>query len=375
MSPDLAMVAVAVVTAAAASLPGALLVLRRMAMVSDAISHAILPGVVVAFFLTRDLNSPLLLLAAAASGLVTVVLIESVSRSGLVGEDAAIGLVFSALFAVGVMLVARGAAGAHLDVDAVLLGQLALVPFDELLVGGLSLGPKALWSMGLILLTNLAVVVLAFKELKLASVDQGQAKLLGFSPALLHYLVMALVAVTAVGAFQAVGTILVVALMVAPPATAYLVARSFSSMLWASAGFAVFATLVGAAAAFAADVSIAGAMATAAGLQFAIVFLLAPRRGVLSQMRRHQRQRLELAARMLVVHLAHHEGRAEAVVENRPDGLHRHLKWSSHFVHRVIRHASAQELVRFAGDLLELTDAGRHLAHRLIAEGPPRPRR
>lgn len=375
MSPDLAIVAVAVVTALAAALPGAVLVLRRLALVSDAISHAILPGIVLAFFLTRDLNSPWLLLAAAATGLLTVVLIETVSRSGLVGEDAAIGLVFSALFSLGVILVSKGAAGVHLDTDAVLLGQLALVPFDELVVGGVNFGPKALWSMGLILLANLAVVAVAFKELKLAIVDAGQAKLLGFSPTLVHYTAMALVSVTAVGAFQAVGSILVVALMVAPPATAYLVARRFSAMLWASAGFAVTASLAGVAVAFAADVSIAGAMATAAGVQFAAVLLLTPRGGLLAQIRRRQRQRLEFAARMLVVHLAHHEGRPEAEVENRPEALHRHLKWSSHFVQRVIRHASAHGLVRSTRQLLELTEAGRRLAHQLIAEGPPRPRR
>lgn len=374
MSPEVAMVAVAVVTALAAALPGTVLVLRRMALVSDAISHAILPGIVLAFFITRDLNSPLLLIAAAATGLLTVVLIETVSRSGLVGEDAAIGLVFSALFSVGVILVSRGAAGVHLDADAVLLGQLALVPFDELVVAGHTLGPKALWSMGVILLANLAVVVVTFKELKLATLDAPHATMLGFSPVLLHYAVMSLVSVTAVGAFQAVGSILVVALMVAPPATAFLVAQRFSSMLCASAAFAVSATLAGAAAAFAADVSIAGAMATAAGVQFAAVFLLAPRRGLLAQVRRRQRQRLEFAGRMLVVHLAHHEGRAEAAVENRQDALHRHLKWSSPFVHRVVRYASAGELVRSAGELLELTEDGRRLAQRLISEGPPRPR-
>ncbi len=374
MSAELAMLAVAVVTALACALPGTVLVLRRLALVSDAISHAILPGIVLAFILTHDLNSPLLLIAAAGTGLLTVVLIETVSRSGLVGEDAAIGLVFSALFSLGVILVSRGAKGVHLDVDAVLLGQLALVPFDELVVAGHAVGPKALWSMGVILLANLALVVVAFKELKLAILDAPHAAMLGFSPAVLHYAVMALTSVTAVGAFQAVGSILVVALMVAPPATAYLVSRRFSAMLVASAAFAVTATLAGAAAAFAADVSIAGAMATAAGVQFALVFLLAPRRGLLWQARRRYRQRLEFAGRMLVVHLAHHEGRAEAAVENRPDALHRHLKWSHPFAQRVIRYAAASRLVHVAGPLLELTAEGRRLAHRLIAEGPPRPR-
>ncbi len=370
MSPEAAMVAVAVVTAVAAALPGALLVLRRMAMVSDAISHAILPGIVLAFLVTGNLSSPFLVVAAAAAGLLTVVLIETVSRSGLVGEDAAIGLVFPALFSIGVILVARGAAGVHLDTDAVLLGELALAPFDQLVVGGRSLGPKALWTMGGILLLNLAAVTVAFKELKLSTLDPPLAALLGFSPALLHYGLMALVSVTAVGAFQAVGSILVVALMVAPPAAALLVTERFGSMLAASVGFAVSASLLGAAVAFAGDLSIAGAMATVAGIQFAIVFLLAPDRGILTQVRRRRLQRLEFAGRLLVVHLAHHEHGVEAVEENRLCTLYRHLQWSAPFTERVVRHAVARRLVRPSGELLELTDPGRALAQRLLVEGP-----
>jgi manganese/zinc/iron transport system permease protein len=370
MSPELAIVAIAVVTAVAAALPGTLLVLRRMALVSDAISHAILPGIVLAFFVTGDLDSPLLVVAAAATGLVTVALIETVSRSGLVGEDAAIGLVFPALFSLGVVMVSRAASQVHLDTDAVLLGELAFAPFDRFVVAGHDLGPTALWSMGGILLLNAAAIVLAFKELKLSTLDAPLAALLGFSPALLHYGLMALVSVTAVGAFQAVGSILVVALMVAPPATAYLLTERFSRMLVASSLLAAVAAVLGCAAAFALDVSIAGAMTTVAGLQFALVFLIAPRRGLLSQVRRRRSQRLEFASRLLVVHLAHHEHSAEAAEENRLRALHRHLQWSQPFTQRIVRHALGQKLVREAGELLELTNAGRALAQRLLVEGP-----
>ncbi len=236
MNAEVEIVLIAVVTAVAASIPGTYLVLRRTAMVSDAISHAILPGIVIAFFITHDLNSPFLLAAAALTGVLTVFLIEALRRSRLVPEDASIGLVFPALFSVGVILISRYAGDVHLDTDSVLLGELAFAPFDRMIVSGIDLGPRALWTMGVILALNLTAVTLVWKELKLATVDPSLAALLGFSPAAINYALMALVSVTAVGAFDAVGSILVVALMIAPPATAYLLVDRFAPMLWVGRG-------------------------------------------------------------------------------------------------------------------------------------------
>jgi ABC-type Mn2+/Zn2+ transport system permease subunit len=256
MSPELQILLTAVVTAVASALPGTYLVLRRTALVSDAISHALLPGIVVAFFLTHDLNSPLLLLSAAATGLLTVFLIEALLRSRLVPEDASIGLVFPAFFSIGVILISRYAGDIHLDTDSVLLGEIAWVPFDQMVLGGVELGPRALWTMSAILLLNLLVIGLAWKELKLATVDPGLAALLGFSPVAIHYSLMAMVSITAVGAFDAVGSILVVALMIAPPATAYLVVDRFAPMLWVGAVVAAASAVLGYAAAYVLDVSI-----------------------------------------------------------------------------------------------------------------------
>ena len=366
MSPELEIVLIGVVTAVAAALPGTYLVLRRTALVSDAISHAILPGIVVAFFFTRDLNSPLLLLAAAATGVLAVVLIEALIRSRLVPEDASIGLVFPALFSIGVILISRYAGGVHLDTDSVLLGELAFAPFDRLLLGGIDLGPRALWTMGAILILNLVVIGLAWKELKLATVDAGLATLLGFSPALIHYSLMTLVSITAVGAFDAVGSILVVALMIAPPATAYLLVDRFAPMLWLGAVVAAVSAVLGYGVAFLLDVSIAGSMAGACGLLFAFAFLFAPRRGLLAQGRRRAVQRLDLGVRMLVVHLLHHQDTEAAEEECGLSGLHRHLKWSVGRTQQVVREAEQKSLVERSGELLRATDAGRRLAEAAI---------
>ncbi len=369
MSPELEIVLIGVVTAVAAALPGTYLVLRRTALVSDAISHAILPGIVVAFFFTRDLNSPLLLLAAAATGVLAVVLIEALIRSRLVPEDASIGLVFPALFSIGVILISRYAGGVHLDTDSVLLGELAFAPFDRLLLGGIDLGPRALWTMGAILILNLVVIGLAWKELKLATVDAGLATLLGFSPALIHYSLMTLVSITAVGAFDAVGSILVVALMIAPPATAYLLVDRFAPMLWLGAVVAAVSAVLGYGVAFLLDVSIAGSMAGACGLLFAFAFLFAPRRGLLAQGRRRAVQRLDLGVRMLVVHLLHHQDTEAAEEECGLSGLHQHLKWSVGRTQQVVREAEQKSLVERSGELLRATDAGRRLAEAAVTGG------
>ena len=214
MNPEIEILLIAVVTSVACALPGVFLVLRRLALVSDAITHAILPGIVVAFFLTGSLSSPLLVIAAAATGVLSVALIEALHRTRLVAEDAATGLVFPAFFSVGVVLVSRWAGKVHLDTDSVLLGELAFAPFDRLFVGGVDVGPAALWTMSCILLLNLALIIILTKELKIATLDPALAAVLGFSPAILHYLLMTAVSVTAVGAFSAAGSILVVALMI-----------------------------------------------------------------------------------------------------------------------------------------------------------------
>jgi manganese/zinc/iron transport system permease protein len=372
VSADFEILTIAVVTAVAAALPGVFLVLRRMAMVSDAISHAILPGIVVAFFLTRDLNSPLLVIAAAATGVLTVALIEAIHRSRLVPEDAAIGLVFPAFFAIGVILVSRYAGGVHLDIDSVLLGELAFAPFDRFVLVGHDLGPKTMWSMGAILLLNVVFIGIAYKELKLATVDAGLAAALGFSPALIHYGLMTIVSITAVGAFNAVGSILVVALMIAPPATAYLLVERFPHMLWMSAAVAAAGAAGGYGVAYAADVSIAGSMATVCGVLFAGAFLFAPRRGLVAQVRRRATQKLDFGVRMLLVHLLHHEHAPDASRECRLETLHRHLRWTEGFTHQTVREAGARELVERAGELLVLTEPGRELAQSaVVGEGVP----
>ena len=352
---------IAVLTAAACALPGVFLVLRGMSMMADAISHTVLLGIVLVFFVVQDIQSPWLLVGAAATGLVTVTLVEMLNRTRLVREDAAIGLVFPALFSLAVILISRFARGVHLDVDAVLLGELAFAPFDRALILGLDL-PKALVTMAAILLANLVFITLFYKELKLSTFDPALATALGFSPGLLHYGLMALVSVTAVGAFDTVGAILVVALFVTPAAAAYLLTDDLRRMLFLSVGIAVISALSGYWLARTIDASIAGSMATMTGLVFVIVYMAAPQRGLVAQLRRRSRNRLEFAQAMLAIHLLNHEDKPDAADESRIDHLREHIRWAPAFVTQVVRYAEQTGVVRQQAGQLRLTESGRTLA-------------
>ena len=350
---------VAIVVAAACAIPGTFLVLRRMAMMSDAISHTVLLGIVLAFFVVADLNSPILIAGAAVVGLLTVVLVEAVSRTGLVREDTAIGLVFPALFSIAVILISSRAGDVHLDSDAVLLGEIAFAPFNRFAPFGVDLGPIALWVMGAILLINLACIALFFKELKLATFDPALATALGFSPALVHYGIMTLVSVTAVGAFDAVGSILVVALMVGPPAAAYLLTDRLPRMLGLSVVIGAASAAGGYWLARLLDANIAGAMATVVGIAFILALLLAPRRGLVATARRRRRQRWTFARQMLLIHLATHEGTTSEPDESHPDHMQRHMRWPAEFADHVIQTATQRGLIVLEGEQLRLTPAGR----------------
>ena len=359
---------IAIVTAVACALPGVFLVLRRMTLMSDAISHAILPGIVIAFFLTESLSSPLLILAAAGTGVLTVLLVELLQRTKLVKEDAAIGLTFPALFSIGVILISRFAENIHLDTDAVLLGELALAPLNELVVFGYNLGPVSLYVMGTILVLNLVFILVFYKELKLVTFDASLAAALGFAPTLIHYGLMTLVSVTTVGAFDAVGSILVVALIAGPAATAYLMTDKLSRMLVLSAIIGGVNAVSGYWLASLFDVSIAGAIATMTLLIFGLVFLVVPNRGLIAIARRHARQKWEFAQAMLVIHLFNHEGLPEAETESAIADLHEHLSWDPSFTTQVVRYALNNRYVSRKETQLILTEHGRIIAQQALVQ-------
>jgi len=259
---------IAVLTAVTCCLPGVFLVLRGIAMMSDAISHAILLGIVVMFLLIKSLTSPLLIMGAAASGVVTVLCTQMIIKSKRLKQDAAIGLVFPLFFSVGVMLVSQYARNVHLDSDMVLLGELAFTPFNRFIWNGIDCGPSTLWVIAAALIINALFIRLLYKELVITTFDTTLATMTGFCPVLLYYGLMVVTSITAVAAFDAVGAIMVVALMITPPASAYLLTQRVSDMLIMSIVLAILAAILGYICACYADISIAGSIASMTGVLF-----------------------------------------------------------------------------------------------------------
>jgi len=260
---------------------GCYLILRKMAMVGDAISHAVLPGIVIAFLISGSRDSVVMLAGAGLIGIFTTFLIEFFHKRGRLQTDASIGVTFTWLFAIGVILISAYAGKVDLDQDCVLYGEIAYVPIDLWITpSGFILGPRVLYIAGAILILILAFIFLGYKELFLTTFDPAYAAAIGISTTLWHYLLMGAVSVTTVASFESVGAILVVALLIAPPATAYLLTEDLKKMMIISSVLGVLISIIGYFLAAALDGPIAGAMATISGVFFGLAFLFAPKEGI-----------------------------------------------------------------------------------------------
>ena len=284
MTPDFWVILTGVLAASSCGLIGSFLVLRKNAMLGDAISHAVLPGLVLGFLLTASRGVIPMLAGAAVMGLLTAYLTELLDRTRHVYRDGAMGVVFTLLFAVGVILISIYADAVDLDQDCVLYGEIAYTPWDTIALGGSSLGPRSVWILGGIFLANSIFIGTFFKQLLICSFDPQMATAVGINERFWHYALMTMVSLTVVAAFESVGAILVVAMLIVPGATAYLVTNRLKTMLFLSVLVGAIAAVGGFFAASWLDVSIAGSMAVVAGVVFALVLL-----GTIFERRFHQR--------------------------------------------------------------------------------------
>jgi len=364
-SPGAMIIATGILVGLAATLVGTFLVLRGNSMLSDAISHSIVFGIVIVWLITHQQSGPVQIIGAALAGVLTVVLTELLANTRRVKNDAAIGLVFPALFSIGVLLLNVYARDVHIDQHTVLLGEIGFVWLDTVDIAGYPV-PQALLAMGVMTLINLAFVTLFFKELKLASFDAALAKALGFAPGLLFYALLTLTSATAVAAFDAVGVVLFIAFVIVPPSAAYLLTDRLSWMLVLGALISVTSTVSGYVIAMALDVSIGGMMAVMTGAFLALAFLFGPRYGWLAQELHRRGQRLANECRTLTVHLCNHEGDACQQEESTVLALREHLLWDDAKARRVIARGREQGLLEQRGDLLCLTDKGRASALEIL---------
>jgi manganese/zinc/iron transport system permease protein len=295
MSSTLVIVLTAGLVATACGLLSPFLVLRRVALLSDAVSHAVLPGIV-AVFLLLETRAPLpVIVGAAVFAVVCVLAIDGLRQTGLVKADAAIGLVFPLLFALGVLGITQFAENIHLDLDSTIYGEIAFVPFRTLEILGVEVA-RSLVVVGAVALVNALLLVLLWKELKVSTFDAQFSRTIGVSPVLLSRILLVAVAVTAVTAFESVGAILVITLLIVPGAAAYLLTDRLAAMVALSVGVGWASAVGGYAGASALDASIAGFMGLVAGACFVAALLGAPRYGLVGRWTRARARRARLEA-------------------------------------------------------------------------------
>lgn len=351
---------IATLASLACAIPGVFLLLKRMALISDAISHSILPGIVIGFLIRGSLNTPYPIIGAVFFAMVMVVTTEALNRTRLVKGDTAIAIVFPPLFSIGVVLVSLFAQNVHLDTDAVLLGELAFAPFDRMMFFGLSL-PKSMVKMAIILVLNLVVMLLLFKELKVSTFDPILSRSLGFSPSFLHYLLMLMTSITAVGAFDSVGAILVLAFMITPTATALLLTNSLLLMVLITFGIATVSSISGVLLAIQIDSGISGAITSIMGLFFIAAYLFSPTVGMVTKIRNKQRIRDEYTLSIVLYHLLHHCGDDDMETECSVGHLKEQFNYSPRYLRKIVNVGIQRGLIEEIGSVFHITENGKEI--------------
>ncbi len=267
---DFWIILTASIVAINAALLGCFLLLRKMAMVGDAISHAVLPGIVAAYYFSGDKTSSLLLVGATLTGVLASFIIDFLSRKAKIQGDASIGITYTLLFALGMIMISGWMKGnVDIDMECVLYGDIALINLDKVVVdGNLYLGPRAFFVEIVAFFIIAFCLIFGYKGFKVLSFNEDYARSLGINTGKWHYALMTLVSLTTVVAFEVVGAILVVGFLIIPPATAQLVTtRLKAMMLWACI-FGIISVVIGYYLAILFNVSITGAMVSVAGLIF-----------------------------------------------------------------------------------------------------------
>ena len=351
------LIAVSLVSAAC-SLLGPFLILRKMSMMIDSITHTILLGIVIAFFITKDLTSPLLIVGAGLVGILTVFLTELINQKTTLHEDASIGLVFPFLFSIAIIIISKFLRGVHLCIDSVLVGEVAFSVIPRIEFFGYE-GSKVIFVMAVIFLIDLIFIGVFFKELKISTFDKNLSLISGFAPAVIYYALMSLVSITTVGAFNAVGSILVISYMVVPSACAYLLTHDLKKMIVISVFVGVLSSVLGFYCAYIYDLSIAGTIAVVNGIIFFLVFIFEPRNGIIRKIVNESRKRTEFAEVTMLLNIINHENTENEKVECNISKINEHLCYAKNKFEKVLKSIINKKLAYIDNDIIKVTDMGR----------------
>ena len=351
-----------IITSLACAVLGVFLVLRRLSMVSDAISHSVLLGIVIGYFVTKDIGSVLLIIGASLFGVLTTVCIELLIKSKRVTEDASVGIIFPLFFSIAVILITRYARNVHLDTEVVLIGEIILAPLHRINFLGISL-PKALVQMSFVLLINTVFIAVFFRKLKISSFDPVYAGVAGIAGTGLYYVFMALVSFTAVSAFESVGAILAISFFISPAASAYLISKDLKITVLLAAVYAVVNSCIGYFLAVKFNVSMSGMCALVSGLTFMITIAVYPG-GIITKMIIYIKNRNRFSRELLILHIDNHTGKKNALGELGYSTIREHIAWSDRKLKCVLDKLIKKGYVYRAKErgVYSLTETGKKLS-------------
>ena len=383
-------VVTAALAAMACALPGVFLVLRRQSMMGDALAHTTLPGIVVAFLIAHWLEQSgwissatydswrhaAMFIGALLIGVLSAVLTEWVQKLGRVEASAALGVVFTTLFAIGLLLIRLKADQVHIDPDCVLYGIIETTVMDTVPNTNI---PRAAVVNGLVLLANSLLVVVFFKELRISAFDSAISTTMGINANVMHYALMAVTAATLVSAFESVGSILVIAMLIAPAATAHLLTDRLDYLIGISLAVAACSAFLGHLMAITlpsviftplgypevVDTNTAGMMAVAAGCLFVTAALFGPRYGVVSKLLDQARLTRSIVAEDVLglLYRLEEESGVGSLAINQLTAMIGTTTWPTYL---ALRGLAASGDVTVRGSVYELTDSGREKAKHLV---------
>jgi manganese/zinc/iron transport system permease protein len=284
---------------AACGLVGTYLILRRMALIGDAISHSILPGIAVAFLLSNSRGTAPMFLGALAAGILATIIIEVIHKKSRVKQDSAIGIAFTSLFAIGVIIISLYASRVDLDQECVLYGEIAFVPLaPSMQIGGITLGPEPVARMAIVAVIVVILIALFYKELLVSSFDPALSFSLGINSTVMHYSLMCVLSAVVVSAFESVGAILVIAMLILPGATASLLWHRLPGLMCLAVLHAAISAILGFHLATWLVCSTAAAMVVMGAFLFGLAWLFSPTQGMLRRWLRKQHQPVSEPATM-----------------------------------------------------------------------------
>jgi len=329
---------------------GTFIMLRRLSLIGDALAHAVLPGVVIGFMVAGK-NPLSLFIGALAAGILTSVLISFVERNSKIKEDTSIGIIFTGAFALGILLVSQ-LKQVHIDLSSYLFGDVLGVSDSDLILSSM------------ITLFIILSVILFFKQLLVTSFDPTMAHIIGISAGVVHYFLMTLLSMSIVAGLQSVGVILIIAMLITPPATAFLLTDKLKYLLILSCLFGIVSSVTGLYLSYHLNFASGASIVLVAVFFFALAFLFSPKEGIVNKyFRRKENSNLNMIEDIIKFI---HRSEKPVIKQNVMSDISKELGIKESRVKVLLNKIVKLGLLNFANGGYTLSEKGNKLALRLV---------